>query len=63
MPTYRVYTLSKDEHIQSPPRVIDCPDDEAAIKEARRWLDGHALEVWDQHRKIGRLEPEQDGPP
>ena len=57
MPTYRIYTLSKDEHIDRAPLLIDCPDDEAAIEKARQFLDGHALEVWDQQRKIGRLEP------
>jgi hypothetical protein len=27
------------------------------MKEARQWLDGEALEVWDQRRFIGRLDP------
>ena len=58
MPWYRIFKLSKDEHIESPPRVIVAKDDEAALKEARQLLDGHALEVWDEKRKVGRLEPE-----
>ena len=58
MPWYRIFTLSKDEHIESPPRVIVSKDDETALKEARQLLDGHAFEVWDENRKVGRLEPE-----
>ena len=58
MPAYRIYTLSRDGHIHSAPRLIECDGDDAALKEARRFLDGEALEVWDQQRKIGRLEPE-----
>ncbi len=57
MPWYRIYTVTKDEHIQSPPRVIVSADDEAALKEALQFLDGHALEVWDEKRKVGRLQP------
>jgi hypothetical protein len=57
MRTYRIYTLSRDGHIHHAPRLVECDDDEAALKEARRFLDGEALEVWDQQRKVGRLEP------
>lgn len=64
MPLYRVYTLSKDERIQSAARIIDCPDDEAAIQKARQFLDGHSLEIWHEARKISRLDPDdKDGPP
>lgn len=60
MPTYRVYTLSKDEHIHSAPRLLECADDEAAMQKARQFLDGQALEIWDEKRKVGRIEPEDD---
>ena len=63
MPAYRVYTLSPDGHIQAPPRIIDCPDDEAAMRQARQWLDGHLLEVWNENRKIGTLDPDDKGRP
>ena len=63
MPTYRVYMLSKDEHITRPPRLIACPNDESAVRNARRFLDGHVLEVWDEKRRIARLVPDHDGPP
>jgi hypothetical protein len=57
MPSYRIYSFTQDGHIVSMPRIVDCPDDGAAMQEARRYLDGHALEVWDEKRKVGRLEP------
>ena len=63
MPTYRIYAVSKDEHIHSAPRLIDCADDEAAMQKARQLLDGQALEVWEEKRKVGRLEPDDDGSP
>jgi hypothetical protein len=55
--TYRIYTVTRDGHIHNPPRLVECDDDDAALKEARRFLDGEALEVWDRQRKVGRLEP------
>jgi hypothetical protein len=57
MAQYRIYTLTADEHIQTPPEIIECPDDEAAIRRAQYLLDGHAIEVWQMKRMIIRLEP------
>jgi hypothetical protein len=54
-PTYRAYVLGPDDHIVQPPQLIEAPDDEQAIEAARRILDGHTLEVWDQQRLVIRL--------
>ena len=62
MHSYRIYTLSRDEHISRPPRIITCEDDTIAFEEARQLLDGHALEIWDGTRLVGRLEPDHDTP-
>ncbi len=62
MRSYRIYTLSRDEHINRPPRVITCEDDAAVLEEARQLLDGHALEIWDGTRLVGRLEPDHEAP-
>ena len=62
MPTYRVYTLSKDGHIDTRPKLIECPDDKAAMEQARQWLDGQLLEVWNEARKVGTLDPDDKGP-
>ena len=46
MPEYRIYTVGKDGHISGPPVLVDCPDDQTAVLEARRIHNGHAIEVW-----------------
>jgi len=57
MAVYRVYKLRDDGRISGPPHVIDCRDDEAAMREARRLLRGHRREVWDLARFVGRIDP------
>jgi hypothetical protein len=54
---YRAYFFGPDNHIVQPPKLIEALDDEQAIEAARRMVDGHALEVWDQQRLLIRLEP------
>ena len=54
--TYRAYIFGPDHHIVQPPKLIEALDDEQAIEAARRMVDGHALEVWDQQRLVIRLE-------
>ena len=60
MPDYRLYVLSDDGHITQPPKVINCPDDAAAVARAKQLLDGHAIEIWQAARHLGRLDPGQD---
>jgi hypothetical protein len=43
------------------PRVIEFPDDSAAIKYAEHCLDGAILEVWDHARQVARLDPRSRG--
>jgi hypothetical protein len=45
MTHYRVYTLGDHERVSSPPEIIECPDDRAAIDRAKQLLDGHTIEV------------------
>ena len=51
MSHYRVYTMTKDGHIQSAPVTLDCDDDRAAIERARAMKDGLDLEVWEGRRR------------
>jgi hypothetical protein len=60
MTVYRVYKLRKDGRISGPPHVIDCRHDEAAMREARRRLQGDVREVWDLARFVGRIDPAQN---
>jgi hypothetical protein len=57
MPAYRVYTVDKYGHISGPADIIDAADDEAARQEAKRMLDGHAIEIWDGTRRIAKFDP------
>jgi hypothetical protein len=58
VPTYRIYTFDKGGHVREPPKVIECQDDEAAVKEAKQLLDGKLIEVWEKARRIVRLDPD-----
>jgi hypothetical protein len=51
MQHYRVYVIGLDGHFI---RSIDlsCADDSAAIKSAKRLVDGHDIELWQGDRKI-----------
>jgi hypothetical protein len=55
---YRIYTLSRYDRVRGPPRVIDCPDDDSAMHQARKFMDGRSLELWDGPRLVGRLNPD-----
>ena len=51
MPCYYIYTLGDDGHIQSRVNAI-CDDDEQAKRHAKRLVDGHVVELWQEARKI-----------
>jgi hypothetical protein len=57
MPTYRIYTFDKGGHLREPPQLIECQNDEAAVREAKQLLDGKRMEVWEKTRCITRLDP------
>ena len=52
MPTYRIYTFDEGAHILEPPKVIECENDEAAVKEAKQLLNGKLIEVWEKARHM-----------
>jgi len=57
MPTYRIYTFDEGGHVLEPPKVIECENDEAAVKEAKQLLNGKFIEVWKKARRIIRFDP------
>ena len=57
MQEYRVYKLGTDGKIWSPPEIIKCIDDSAAIAHAKQLLNGAAIEVWQTARRIVHLDP------
>jgi hypothetical protein len=40
--------------------IVECEDDHAAIESAKQFVDGKAIEVWDEGRIVVRLEPVHD---
>jgi hypothetical protein len=55
MPTYRFYSLKKDGHIAGTPSDFDCPDDNDAVKEAEKLLDGRDIEIWQGTRVVAYI--------
>jgi two-component sensor histidine kinase len=56
MPGYYTYLIGEDGRISK--RVpITCTDDEEAKRFAKQMVDGHALELWQDARKIATFEP------
>ena len=52
---YRIYQFEKARHIVGPPVVITCDADEEAVAEARQYVDGVSVEVWEQARIVASL--------
>ena len=58
MAGYYVYVIGDDGHVQS--RVdIFCKDDDEAKGCAKQMVDGHAIELWQQARRVAAFEPEK----
>jgi hypothetical protein len=59
MADYRVYILDQDGHVSSAIGFV-CPDDEAAKKYARQFVDGHDVELWHGDRQIATFDCEPE---
>jgi hypothetical protein len=55
MPEYRLYELTRDNHITDVPETITCESDEAAILKAQEMVDGHDIELWEGRRRLCRI--------
>jgi hypothetical protein len=51
---YRVYIVGRDGRFVAV-REIEAPDDTAALKLARQYVDGRDVEVWQRERRIGYI--------
>jgi hypothetical protein len=63
MPHYRVYQLDSCGHIDRPPDLVDCEDDETAIAIAEQLVDGRDVELWQLDRLVVRFSPRTLTPP
>jgi hypothetical protein len=52
---YRAYVVGSDGKFQIA-HSLDCKDDEEAIEAAKQFVNGNDVEVWQQRRRIARLE-------
>ena len=53
---YRVYVIGSDGHIRNRIECF-CESDDDAKQRAQQLVDGHAVELWDEARKVARFEP------
>jgi hypothetical protein len=54
MTGYRVYIVGTDGHFVRAIELV-CPDDETAKEYAKKLVDGHDTELWQQDRKIAEF--------
>lgn len=56
---YKVYVLDEARRIRAPAIVLECADDNEAIREARKYLEGGSIELWNGTKLITKLEPKK----
>jgi hypothetical protein len=61
MPEYRFYTIKRNGRIAGPPIDYKLPDDDGAVKEAKKLLGGHAIEIWQGARVVAQSIPTDFG--
>ena len=54
MPEYRASLVSEDGSVLRSILLV-CPDDEIAKEYARQLVDGHAIELWQGERRVGKF--------
>ena len=55
MPCYRFYELDDGGHISTPPALVECADEQDAIRKAAEAANGKAVELWEGARFIARF--------
>jgi hypothetical protein len=53
---YYAYIIGDDGHIQNRVEIV-CKDDEEATRLAKKLVNGHAVELWQQARKVAAFDP------
>ncbi len=52
--SYHAYLLDAQGKILKP-LIIEASNDSEAIKQAKQYVDGHAVELWERSRKVALL--------
>ena len=55
MTAYRIYLTDKLSYIETVPKIVECSDDRAAIKQAAKLAAGCVVELWQCARFVVRL--------
>jgi hypothetical protein len=55
MPLYRIYQLDDGGHISTPPKIVECADDQDAISKTAQVANGKTVELWEAARFIVRF--------
>ncbi len=50
---YKLYRLNKEGRVSGRPQIVRCEDDAAVLVEARKYVDGHAIEIWRYDNRVG----------
>lgn len=53
--TYRLYSVDREGRVFGLPHIVQCEDDDAILIEARRYIDGHAIEIWRDYKRVGLI--------
>jgi len=56
---YYAFVIGDDGHINNRIEVL-CDNDEDAIRCAKRLVDGHAIELWQETRRVATFTPKSD---
>ena len=58
---YYAYVIGHDGHVQN--RVeVRCDNDEEAKRQAKQLVNGHAIELWQEARRVAIFQPKGNGP-
>jgi hypothetical protein len=60
---YSFYTIKSTRCIGKPLPDRECPNDAAAIDEAKKLLEDDAIDVWRGIRFVAHLDPKRSDPP
>jgi len=55
MPDYQFYRNKKADQVGEPPQHHKLPNDAAAVEQAKKLLDGQAIEIWRGALIVGKL--------
>jgi hypothetical protein len=59
MAEYRVYIVDAEGYSTTLPQVIQSDDDQAAVQQARQFVDGIAVQVWHEGIHVATLKPDK----